>query len=114
VQAYVPEAATVAVVSRGDEALRTFNGPHGWHFPRQPDGVWAGCYPADDTEALCQLEAIRGQGVAYFAVPAPAFWWLDHYPALRHRLEREGEELMRSDDLRLFRLPDVTESQQRS
>jgi GT2 family glycosyltransferase len=104
VQEHVPDVATVAVVSRGDEALRTFERLRGWHFPRQADGVWAGFYPADDAEALCQLETVRTRGATYFAVPAPAFWWLEHYPALRRHLEQEGEELMRSDDLRLFRL----------
>jgi hypothetical protein len=107
VEGVVPPNATVAVMSRGDDALVTFAGIRGWHFPRRLDGVWAGFYPADDAEAVAHLRAVHGQGAGYLAVPGPAFWWLDHYPALRRHLEHEGEALMSNDHLKLYRLAEV-------
>jgi hypothetical protein len=104
VDPHVPDGATIAVVSRGDEALLRFEGAHGWHFPRNEQGAWAGHYPADGAEAVRHLEALRRQGARYLLIPRPGFWWLDHYEELRHYLNRDGSELMRTDDAVLYRL----------
>jgi GT2 family glycosyltransferase len=114
VEERLPSGATLAVVSRGDDQLLAFDGIRAWHFPRQADGVWAGFYPATDAEAVAQLRAVRARGAQYLLVPEPAFWWLDHYPALRHHVEEEGEMIIHTHDLRLFRLPESpSESQAR-
>lgn len=100
----LPGGVTVVVVSRGDDELLDLPGQTAWHFPRQDDGGWAGHYPADGEEAVAQLEGQRRRGAGYLLLPRPAFWWLEHYRELRGHLELHGEEVMRTDDLRLYRL----------
>lgn len=104
VRRLVPEGATLAVLSRGDERLLSVDPVAAWHFPRQPDGTYAGHYPADGAEAVRQLRTVQRLGADHFLVPAPAFWWLDHYEELRRFLERPGAVVARSRDLILYRL----------
>lgn len=86
-EAAVPAGATVAVVSRGDEALVQLPGRTGWHFPRAADGRWAGHHPADAATAIAHLEEMRAGGATHLVVPDSARWWLDHYDALAAHLD---------------------------
>jgi GT2 family glycosyltransferase len=104
----VPAGSVVAVVSRGDEALVDFDGRTGWHFPRQADGTYAGCYPADGASAVAHLDALRGRGARYLALPATSMWWLDHYPQLADHLLRRCRVLARDADLLLAELNEPT------
>jgi len=83
----IPSHATVAVVSKGDEALLQLDGRRAWHFPQSDDGGYAGYYPANSAEAIDQLEAIRSRGATYLLVPQSAFWWLDYYTGLKQHLD---------------------------
>lgn len=82
----IPQNATVAVVSKGDEALLQLDGRRAWHFPQSEEGDYAGYYPADSEEAIDQLEAVRRRGADYFLFPYTAFWWLDYYKGLKEHL----------------------------
>ena len=104
VSAFVPTGATIAVVSKGDDALLELGDAIAWHFPRGSDGRWAGHYPANSAAAVAQLEAVRHAGAEYLLLPEPAFWWLEHYSGLREHLLRSGKEVARTFDLRLYRL----------
>src|SRR5688572_10760929 len=44
--------------------------------------------PATSDDAIAQLESLRGAGAEYLVLPAPAFWWLDHYARFREHLEQ--------------------------
>jgi hypothetical protein len=77
-----PEAAVVAVVSKGDPRLIEIEGRDCRHFPGDSEGRYAGYYPRTSEEAIASLEAARRAGVEYFCIPATALWWLDHYQAL--------------------------------
>lgn len=77
-----PEAAVVAVVSKGDPRLIEIEGREGRHFPGDAEGRYAGYYPRTSEEAISYLEEARRAGVQYFCIPATAIWWLDHYQAL--------------------------------
>ena len=101
---YVPAGRRIAVVSRGDDALLDLGEVTAWHFPLAADGQWAGHYPADTAAAVEQIEAVRFAGVEYLLLPEPAFWWLDHYSGLGEHLLQHGEEVVRTPDLRLYRL----------
>ena len=79
--------ARILVVSKGDEALLRFPAQRGDHFPQAEDGRYANGYPADGAAAVAHLEKLRSAGAAYLLIPQPAFWWLDHYTALREHLE---------------------------
>jgi hypothetical protein len=91
----VPRGATVAVLTRGDDALLQFDGRRGLHFPQTDEGVYAGHHPADSKEAIARLEAVRRRGAGYLVVPATALWWLDHYREFHDYLVRVGRPISR-------------------
>jgi glycosyltransferase involved in cell wall biosynthesis len=87
----IPLHATIAVVSKGDDELLRVGERTAWHFPRYPDGRYAGYYPSDGREALEHLEELIALGAEYFVLPEPSSWWLETYPELRQRLDAGGE-----------------------
>jgi GT2 family glycosyltransferase len=83
-----PEGATVLVVSKGDDALVEVDGRDAQHFPQLEDGSYSGQHPADDDEAITELERLRDEGAEYLVVPSSSMWWLDHYQGFRRHLDR--------------------------
>lgn len=77
--ALLPAKARVAIVSKGDPDLITARRFITEHFPREKNGEWTGYHPADSAACLAFFDAARADGVSYFVVPKPSFWWLDHY-----------------------------------
>jgi hypothetical protein len=108
----LPAGAVVLVVSKGDERLLELGDRRGLHFPQTPDGTYAGHHPADGPAAVRHLRALRAKGTEFLLVPAPFFWWLDHYADLRTYAETAGRIVTcRPDscliyDLRRRRQPD--------
>jgi hypothetical protein len=98
IQDVTPQGAMIAVASKGDETLTQIPERRGEHFPRGGNGGYAGFYPADSADAVAQLEALRGDGVDFLALPSSAFWWLDHYGEFASYLEHRYCQLVRSDD----------------
>jgi hypothetical protein len=88
VQKNTPAGARVAVVSKGDDNLLKFAQRAPEHFPRDERGRYAGYHPADDAEALAQLEVARKHGAEFFALPHSARWWLEMYPQFAAELRR--------------------------
>jgi hypothetical protein len=82
----VPPDADLLVVSKGDDELVRVNGRRASHFPWTSDGDYAGHHPANSAEAISQLDAARNRGARFFLIPAPSYWWLDHYTELRSHL----------------------------
>jgi len=93
----VPQEATVLVASRGDDGFLALEDRKGWHFPRHPDGRYAGHYPADSESAIEHLDELREQGATHLVLPETAFWWLDYYEGLRAHLEG-AYRVIRSDE----------------
>ncbi len=61
--------------------------------------------PPDDHTALRELERLRLAGASHLVVAWPSFWWLDHYPGLRHCLRSACQSLRENERLLIFRLP---------
>jgi hypothetical protein len=87
----VPEGATVAVVSRGDDRLLDLVDRTGWHYPQVEGGVYAGHHPAGSEDAVEGLEALEARGAEYLVVPASGLWWLGFYDGLRRYLHACAE-----------------------
>jgi hypothetical protein len=102
-----PPGAKIAVVSKGDETLLQFGNRQGWHFPQDNEGDFAGCYPADSTEAIEHLEAVRTKGAEFLLLPKTAFWWLDHYAELRTQLDSRYRKVASGEDCVIY---DIRES----
>jgi glycosyltransferase involved in cell wall biosynthesis len=88
VERHVPEAAAVAVISKGDDRLLDLGGRRASHFPQLADGRYAGYHPHDSHHALAQLEAAQARGIDWLVIPRDALWWLEHYPQFAEYLRR--------------------------
>lgn len=99
---FIPKGAGVAVVSKGDDSLLELGSRCTWHFPGDSDGSYAGHYPADDKEAIAQLEYLRSSGADFLVFPCTANWWLDHYGGLRDYLAAFADEVARSDAATIY------------
>jgi hypothetical protein len=106
VRAVVPPAATVLVVSKGDEDLTHLEGRRGWHFLRQPNGQYAGHHPADSDHVVRQLEEARREGASYLVLPSAYFWWLDHYGDFKRHLDNRYRLVSQTDECMIFHLVD--------
>jgi hypothetical protein len=93
--ALLPRGATVAVVSRGDEALLHLEGCREWHIPQMAHGAYAGHDPGNSAEAVAQLKEVTRRGAGYLLVPAPAFWWLDAFTGFRRYLDQRSRLVVR-------------------
>ena len=100
----VPPDAPVAFVSRGDDALISWSGGRGWHFPQTPEGTYSGYHPATGVEVVEALKSVRERGARYLVLPETAFWWLERYPEFRAHLDAEHQLLSAGDECMLFEL----------
>jgi hypothetical protein len=89
VQITLPNQSTVLVIAKGDEALVDLRDRLGWHFPRTVNGKFAGCYPANSTEAISHLEQLRALGAEYLLIPSTSFWWLEFYTDFTTHLQQK-------------------------
>jgi GT2 family glycosyltransferase len=105
--AQLPEETAVIVASRGDEEITRFPAHRGLHFPQTSDGIYAGCYPADGSEAVAQLERLRAQGARWFLLPKPSLWWLEHYRELTAHLSERYREVVREEACVMFSLEEA-------
>ena len=107
----IPRGSTALVISRGDDRLLEMNGVRCWHFPGDGSGRYTGYHPASAEEAIEQLERMRSRGAGYLVIPSPAFWWLDHYGALRAHLEdRYGPARSRDESCFVYSLEEPCRS----
>jgi 4-amino-4-deoxy-L-arabinose transferase-like glycosyltransferase len=95
-----PLGALVIIADDGNPTALYYSGRRGWHAL---DGrVWG--IPADDDEAIRQLEALRAEGAGYLAFTRYTAWWLDGYPALRRHLEERYLRVRDTADYVIFDL----------
>jgi GT2 family glycosyltransferase len=104
----LPAGASVALVSKGDDALIESLRAEGFaatHFPASADGNWVGHHPADSDAAIAQLESARARGIAYLLVPHASDWWLEHYSDFAAYLARSGPPVLKLDGVcTIFRI----------
>ena len=67
------------------------------------DGMYWGP-PADDVEAVAELETQRARGADFIVFTAPTFWYLDHYRGLLRHLEECYDLVTSNDRYRVFDL----------
>ncbi|BCS31451.1 hypothetical protein TBR22_A06520 [Luteitalea sp. TBR-22] len=69
----------------------------------QRDGTYWGP-PADDAHACEELARARAEGLEYFVLGWPAFWFTGTYPALMDALERQCACVARTGDVVVWRI----------
>jgi hypothetical protein len=60
--------------------------------------------PADDEEAVQELERLRRGGAAFVVFAWPCFWWLDFYGGLSRHLRSRFERVTTNDRMVVFDL----------
>lgn len=90
----IPEGATVAVVSKGDDAMVAQSAVRIRHFPCTPGGDYIGHHPADDADALAHLATQRASGASHLVIPATSRWWLTHYRGFARHLHDDHTLLL--------------------
>ena len=60
--------------------------------------------PADDAQAISELERERAAGAAALVVGWPSFWWLEHYALFARHLERGYRRVVRTDEVVVYDL----------
>jgi glycosyltransferase involved in cell wall biosynthesis len=97
-QRRLPVGVPIFVVSKGDDALVDLGALRAEHFPQNEAGQHLGWHPPDNEDVCARLDAQRARGEHYFALPATAMWWLDHYAGLAAYLATHYELAVRDDD----------------
>jgi glycosyltransferase involved in cell wall biosynthesis len=75
-------------------------------FPERDGRYWG--RPASDDDALRELDRLIQAGASYIVFAWPAFWWLDYYSGLSHRLRTRYPTLLDNDRLVAFDLREQT------
>lgn len=98
----VPPGASVIMVDQEALGEGFMNGRRRVPF-LEIDGHYAGC-PADDGDAIRELERHRAAGAGFLAVAWPAFWWFEHYAEFAAELRRKFPCVLSSERLVVFDL----------
>jgi hypothetical protein len=61
--------------------------------------------PADDVQAIREMERLHREGAQYIVFPWVAFWWLEHYESWVKYLNRRGRCLLRDELVVVYELP---------
>ena len=60
--------------------------------------------PANDEEAIRELERLREAGAGHMAFAWPAFWWLEHYEGMHQYLQSRFRCVLHNERLVVFDL----------
>jgi glycosyltransferase involved in cell wall biosynthesis len=60
--------------------------------------------PADDNQAIVELDRLRAKGARYLAFGWPAFWWLDYYREFMNFVHDSFTCILRNDNVVVFDL----------
>jgi GT2 family glycosyltransferase len=96
---HVPETATIAVATEGDEHLLSLPEYTMHHFPRGLDGTYLGNDARGDTSLIANLEAIRAAGTEFLFVPASHRSLLERNPRFRSHLVGHYSRLLDSKEV---------------
>jgi GT2 family glycosyltransferase len=96
---HVPETATIAVATGGEEHLLSLPEYGILHFPRRCDGSYGGNDARGDTALIANLEATRAAGAEFLLVPASQLSLLERNPRFRSHLVGHYSRVLESEEL---------------
>jgi Polysaccharide pyruvyl transferase len=101
--AAVPRDSLLILVDEDQWGVgQTVGGRRRIHFIEKEGGYWGP--PADGASAVEELRRLHKAGATYIAFAWPAFWWLQHYDALRDYLSSRCREVLSTPRVRVFSL----------
>jgi len=63
--------------------------------------------PANDADALSELQRLRRLGANYIVFAWSSFWWLEQYRGLHQQLRSDCDVLLENQRVKIFRLPPI-------
>ncbi len=102
-----PEASLILIDDQQWSGTPIVEGLSVVPFPERDGLAWGA--PADDAEAISELERQRQQGAGYVAFGWPAYWWLDHYEGFAGYLRSNFACLAENDSFTVFDLSEPVE-----
>ena len=102
IAAFVPRGERFVLIDGAEWGMDETAGRRAIPFVERDGEYWGP--PADDPEAVGELARLRGEGVRRVVVGWPAFWWLDHYPAMHRWLRENGGLVCANERLAVFDL----------
>lgn len=109
IRRHVPARATLILVDEGRLSLENMGARRTLPFPEKQGTYWGP--PAGDEEAIAELDRLRASGAGYLAFSWPAFWWLEYYSGFNRYVRTGYSCVFESDDVVIFRLSRVSESE---
>ena len=94
-----PPQALVIVADGGDPTCLYYSRRKGWHFLEIFGNV-----PADDQQAITELEKLRKQGGRYLVFSRYTMWWLDYYKDFRRYVDSGYQRVQQTPDFIIFDL----------
>jgi hypothetical protein len=98
----VPAGAPLLLIDAGQTGIAPSPARPIVPFPSR-EGVWWGA-PADDEEALAELERHRREGIRHLAIVWTADWYLEQYPRFACHLRRHWRVLSSDQLVTVFEL----------
>jgi hypothetical protein len=102
VTSIVPRGATLIVVDDGGWRPDVIADRRVWPFVERDGGYWG--RPADDDDAIRELERLRQHAPGFMVFGWPAFWWLEHYAGLHRHLRSKFSCVLENDRVVVFDL----------
>jgi glycosyltransferase involved in cell wall biosynthesis len=107
IEAVVPRGETFLLADEDEWEMRDDGERQPVPFPER-DGVYWG-RPADDAEAVRELERTRQEtGAAFLVFGWPAHWWLDHYTGLSEYVRSGFPSVLQNERVVIFDLREVS------
>jgi hypothetical protein len=104
----VPAGSSVTLIDANDWGVagESLYGRRCLPFVERDGQYWGP--PADDCDAVEELERQRRAGSHFVALAWPCFWWDDHYPGFARHLAERYPLVVGNDDLRVFDMSRAT------
>ena len=100
VESIVPEGDKFIFVDEGKFETEIFGDRQSIPF-LEKDGVYWG-FPADDENAINELERLRRSGAKFMVFISYTFWWLDYYKEFHSYLSANYTCLVKNSDIIIF------------
>jgi glycosyltransferase involved in cell wall biosynthesis len=98
----IPKGAKFILVDEGQLGAEFFPDWQAIPFTEKDGKYWGP--PADDENAIAELNRQRAAGAKYILFTVSCFWWLEHYPGFRHYLSANFRHRSAGENLIVFEL----------
>jgi glycosyltransferase involved in cell wall biosynthesis len=101
----VPEGQSVVLIDEDQWGLAgDLRGRRGVPLVERDGTYWGP--PESDGQAIAEIDRQKGRSTKYVVVAWTALWWLDHYVGMKRYLESNGQRVLDTERVVIFKLSD--------